>query len=178
MKRGEFITLLLRLVVRAWVIQEALMVDKTALPSKLDDPLKALEEERKIMSAYTDTAKTYSQLSLGALVLSVTFIEKFVDSRATAAISAVLLVAWCGWLAAALSGAFYQYLAVRFLEARGENLGVLIGGNHIQWFKRLADRPWPAYAIMLVAFGVGSCAFLIFGLQHLLSGRPPLPSCL
>ena len=40
------------------------------------DAHKALEEERHIMSAYSDTAKTYSQLSLGALVLSVTFFEK------------------------------------------------------------------------------------------------------
>lgn len=35
-----------------------------------NDHSTALEDERKIMAACSDTAKTYSPLSLGALVLS------------------------------------------------------------------------------------------------------------
>ena len=79
-----------------------------------------LEEERKIMAAYSDTAKTYTQLSLGALVLSITFFEKVLGQSGRIPVDLFLLLAWVCWLASVLAGAFYQYLAVRFLEARGE----------------------------------------------------------
>ena len=131
------------------------------------DPHKALEEERHIMAAYSDTAKTYSQLSLGALVLSVTFFEKVADTQGHVAVDTPLLVAWCGWLVAALAGAFYQYLAVRFLEARGEAWGVMTRTGHLQWFRWLADHPWPAYTLMLLAFAIGSLAFVVVGFHHL-----------
>jgi hypothetical protein len=58
----------------------------------------ALEEERKIMAAYSDTAKTYTQLSLGALVLSVTFFDKVLGQHDRIPVDLVLLLAWCaGW---------------------------------------------------------------------------------
>ena len=131
------------------------------------DPSVAFENERKMMSAYVDTAKTYSQLSLGALVLSVTFIEKVVDAKLHESVNTFLLLAWVFWLASALSGAFYQYLAARFLEVRGEDWGVLVRGGHPQWFEWLARHPWPAYAVMLVAFAVGSGSFVVVGVQRL-----------
>jgi hypothetical protein len=56
---------------------------------------------------------------------------------------------------------------VRFLEARGEAWGVMTRTGHPQWFRWLADHPWPVYALMLIAFGVGSLAFLIVGFRHL-----------
>lgn len=124
---------------------------------------KALDEERKIMAAYSDTAKTYSQLSLGALVLSVTFIEKVLNMPVAKAATPWLFAAWCCWLLSTISGAFYQYLAVRFLEARGEDWKVLERGGHVQLFEWLARHPWPAYALMLTAFGAGSLLFVIFG---------------
>lgn len=119
------------------------------------------------MAAYMDTAKTYSQLSLGALVLSITFFEKIADTSGRIVTDRLLLVAWFGWLVAAVAGAFYQYLAVRFLEARGEAWGVMARTGHPQWFRRLADHPWPAYALMLGAFTIGSLAFAWVGLRHL-----------
>lgn len=131
------------------------------------DAQEALEQERKVMAAYGDTAKTYSQLSLGALVLSVTFLEKVANTQVSASVDAPLVVAWCGWLISALAGAFYQYLAVRFLEARGEAWGVLVRSGHRQWFRRLAQHPWPVYGVMLAAFAVGSLAFVIVGFRHL-----------
>ena len=135
-----------------------------------NDASKALEDERKVMAAYSDTAKTYSQLSLGALVLSITFIEKVVTSTVPNVATIWLYVAWCAWLVAALSGAFYQYLAVRFLEARGEDWGVLVRSGHPQALEWLARHPWPAYTGMLIAFAVGSLSFVIFGTSLL----PPL----
>jgi hypothetical protein len=131
------------------------------------DAHKALEEERHLMSAYSDTAKTYSQLSLGALVLSITFFEKIADTAGKVTVDTPLVVAWAGWLTSALAGAFYQYLAVRFLEARGQLWGVVTRTGHRQPFRWLAYHPWPVYALMLVAFAVGSIAFAIVGIRHL-----------
>lgn len=135
-----------------------------------NDPSKALEDERKIMAAYSDTAKTYSQLSLGAVVLSITFIEKVATSTVPNAATGWLYAAWCGWLVAALAGAFYQYLAVRFLEVRGEDWGVLVRTGHPQALAWLARHPWPAYTAMLIAFAAGSLSFVVFGTSLL----PPL----
>lgn len=131
------------------------------------DPAKAFETEQEMMATYVDTAKTYSQLSLGALVLSVTFIEKFATVKTQESVTWWLAVAWVAWLLSALSGAFYQYLAARFLEARGEHWGVLTRGGHPQWFTWLALHPWPAYAGMLGAFAVGSVSFAVYGLKAL-----------
>lgn len=131
------------------------------------DPYKALEEERHIMGAYSETAKTYSQLSLGALVLSITFFEKVADTSGHVTVDFPLLVAWVSWLLATVAGSFYQYLAVRFLEARGEAWGIMTRTGHPQWFGWLSDHPWPVYATMLVSFAAGCLAFVIVGLRHL-----------
>ena len=129
--------------------------------------LEALEEERKTMAAYSETAKTYAQLSLGALVLSVTFIEKVVGSSVDMTVSFWLYAAWCFWLASALAGAAYQYLAVRFIEARGEAWGLLSRSGHYQSVHWLASHPWPAYGCMLIAFGLGSLCFVVFGISQI-----------
>ena len=127
----------------------------------------ALEQERKTIVAYSETAKTYGQLSLGALVLSVTFIEKVTGSSVNKEVSFWLYTAWCFWLLSALAGAAYQYLAVRFVEARGEEWGLLSRSGHYQAFKHLANHPWPVYGCMLLAFAVGSACFVAFGIGQL-----------
>src|SRR5712691_2161263 len=137
------------------------MVPNTPLPAALSDPQKALEEERHIMAAYSDTAKTYSQLSVGALVLSVTFFEKVVKVAGTLPVDRFLIAAWVGWLVTALAGSFYQYLAVRFLESRGEDWKIMIRTGHPQLFRWLAQNPWLVYGTMLVAFMVGSASFAV-----------------
>jgi len=131
------------------------------------DPVKAFETEQKAMAAYVDTAKVYSQLSLGALVLSVTFIEKFTSFKTQEAVNWCLAVAWAAWLVAALSGAFYQYLVARFLEARGVQWGVLARTGHPKWFRWLSRHPWPAYAVMLATFAIGAASFAVYGLKAL-----------
>ena len=130
-------------------------------------PAERLEEERKIMAAYSETARTYAQLSVGALVLSVTFYEKVLGQTRQIAADPALLVAWLAWLAAALAGAFYQYLAVRFLEAKGEQLGLLERGGHAQAFGAFARHPWKVYGFMLVSFALGCLAFLLVGALRL-----------
>jgi hypothetical protein len=128
----------------------------------------ALEEERKIMAAYGETARTYSQLSLGALVLSVTFYEKVLGRAERMSSEPLLLLAWLAWLAAAVAGALHQYLAVRFLEVKGEELGVLARRGHRPALRGLARHPWTVYGTMLGCFALGSVAFLLVGALRLL----------
>jgi hypothetical protein len=125
------------------------------------DAHKALEEERHIMTAYSDTAKTYSQLSLGALVLSITFFEKVADTAGKIPVETPLVIAWSGWLVCTLAGAFYQYLAVRFLEAGGESWGVmtahrpssvvpLVGGSPLASLRASARRIRDRFCVFCV----------------------------
>ena len=135
-------------------------------PPQLDRTV-ALEEERKIMTAYAETAKTYGQLSAGALVLSVTFIETVAGSSVGKEATCWLYAAWCFWLIATLAGAAYQYLAVRFLESRGARWGLLSRSGHRQFFAGLANHPWPVYGCMLLAFALGCICFVVFGIDQL-----------
>lgn len=66
---------------------------------KLREKLLCGSRSRTRTKSESDTAKTYSQLSLGALVLSVTFIEKVAAAKVSEAVDTPLLIAWCGWLA-------------------------------------------------------------------------------
>ncbi len=132
------------------------------------DRITALEEERKIMAAYSETAKTYTQLSLGALVLSVTFFEKVLGQSGRIPVNPFLILSWVSWLAATLAGALYQYLAVRFLEARGERWGVLERGRHPQAFENLANHPWKVYGLLLITFYMGGVFFAVVGILRLL----------
>jgi hypothetical protein len=67
-----------------------------------EDKVKAtMEEEHKIMAGYMDTAKTFTQLSTGALVLSITFLEKILGMSGRILVPYLLLLAWMFWLLAA-----------------------------------------------------------------------------
>ena len=60
-----------------------------------------------------------------------------------------------------------------FLEARGESWGVMTRTGHPQWFRWLTNHPWPVYALMLVAFAIGSVAFAIVEFRYLPRSGPP-----
>jgi hypothetical protein len=143
------------------------MASSTPLPAALLDPQKALEEERHIMAAYGDTAKTYSQLSVGALLLSVMFFEKVVKVNAALPVDAFLIAAWVGWLVTVFAGSFYQYLAVRFLEHRGENWEIMLRTRRPLFFRNLVENPWIVYGTMLIAFVLGSASFAVVGMTQL-----------
>lgn len=122
-----------------------------------------LQEERKIMEAYADTAKTYTQLSLGALLLSITFIEKILGITGRVSVHYLLLFSWIFWLLAALAGAFYQYLAVRFLENLGERFGLVRRSDRPRPFADLAAHPYKVYGSLLFFFYTGTIFFAIYG---------------
>jgi hypothetical protein len=128
-----------------------------------------LEQEHKILDAYADTAKTYTQLSLGALALSITFYEKVLGQTSGGIrVTVFLLAAWLFWLATVIAASFYQYLAVKFCERRAEEYGLLQPRVPRLMFKNLIEHPWKVYAVMLICFYLGSICFVAVGIQQML----------
>ena len=126
-----------------------------------------MEEEHKIMAGFMDTAKTFTQLSIGALVLSITFLEKILGMEGKISVSYLLLFAWVFWLLAALAGAFYQYRAIKWLERLG------IESNVIKQYHHVGDPlkniyPYQVYGFLLVCFFLGTIFFVIFGATKIL----------
>ena len=127
-----------------------------------EEKIKAmLEEEHKIMAGYMDTAKTFTQLSVGALVLSITFLEKILGLSGKISVPFLLLLAWVFWLLAALSGAFYQYRAIKWLEELGIESKIINRENHAG--DPFSIYPYKVYGSLLVCFFLGTLFFAIFG---------------
>ncbi len=134
---------------------------------KPDEKPRRFEREQAIMAGYSETVKTYTQLSLGSLVLSVTFFEKVVGQAAPIQVDILPLLAWFCWLLAVLLGSFYQYLAVRYLEDLAERKGLVDRAGHRQYFKTLAQHPWKVYGPFIISFYLGAAFFAMIGASKL-----------
>ena len=67
---------------------------------------------------YSDNAKTYIQLSGAALALTITFTDRILHLTATENIANGWMIAvWICFLLAVITGAFYQFLATKVLDA-------------------------------------------------------------
>src|SRR5262245_6922999 len=76
-----------------------------------------LEEERAVCSLYIESAKTYAQLSTGALVLSVAFATDFLKRTEPELLHDwPMVVAWFLWLLAVFCGGAYEYCVIKYLE--------------------------------------------------------------
>lgn len=71
---------------------------------------------KELMSLYIDSAKTFLSLSSAALALTVVFREKIVGASPGKPLSRTMVASWALFLLTATLSAFYQYLAVRFLD--------------------------------------------------------------
>jgi hypothetical protein len=80
------------------------------------DP-EAVEFAKTVMPLYIDTAKTYAQLGIGALVLSIGFKERVLGELGRKSVSILLVVSWFLFLLTVGASAFYQCLAVKLIEA-------------------------------------------------------------
>jgi hypothetical protein len=69
----------------------------------------ALTTDHKIVNMFIDNAKTYVQISSGALVLSITFIREVLGLDKTQPLprDLILFFAWAFFLFAVISGVFY-----------------------------------------------------------------------
>ena len=120
-----------------------------------------MEEEHKIMGAYIDTTKTFTQLSLGALVLSITFMEKVLGMKDKLSVDLLLLIAWLFWLLAALAGAFYQYKAVKWLAWLAIKYNIVNAEDHHGDVIKLF--PYKVYGFLLICFYCGTILFAVYG---------------
>ncbi len=119
------------------------------------------EDEAKIMNLFIDNAKTYVQLSIGALVLSVTFLRDVLGAPEgnRLPVPPLLAVSWACFLLAVLAGAFYQYHAVKFIELHSGLKGVS------SWMRRFDREPYLLYGTMLVSFAAGCLLFTVSALM-------------
>lgn len=121
-----------------------------------------MQEEHKLMDGYIDTAKTFTQLCLGALVLSITFIEKVLGMSGKLSIDILLLIAWLFWLLGALSGAFYQYRAVKWLEGLAKKYNLVKEEDHAGDILKVF--PYKVYGFLLISFYCGTTVFAVYGI--------------
>jgi len=125
-----------------------------------------LEEEHKIMNGYIDSAKTFTQLSLGALVFSITFMEKILGMGDKISVNTLLLLAWIFWLLAALAGAFYQYRAIKRLEELAEESRIIYRRHKFENLFKV--YPYIVYGVLLFCFFLGTIFFAVYGAMKIL----------
>lgn len=128
-------------------------------PAVSDD----FDHQHKIMSMFSDNAKTYVQLSGAALALTLTFAHEILHIPKEQNIADGWMIAmWICFLLAIITGAFYQYLAVKFLERSIDAQSYDIWN----WL-----QPGRVYGVMLGAFYGGT---IIFTIDAILRLRHPL----
>lgn len=120
------------------------------------------DRQEKIMKMFSDNAKTYIQLSGLALGVTLTFAHEILNiPKGQRIVDVWMIVMWACFLVAILAGAFYQYLAVKYLE------------NIIEWEHSAAWSwltPGTIYGVMLSAFYAGTVVFTIYAIVRL--GHP------
>jgi hypothetical protein len=114
------------------------------------------DQEATIMKAYIDSAKNFVQLSTGALVLSVTFHQQVLGESGRVKMDGALLASWGAFVLAIGCGAFYQYLAIKYLDARTES-----AGKPGPIPERLRENPGIVFGAMLVLFFAGAALLTV-----------------
>jgi hypothetical protein len=122
-----------------------------------------LDAAFRVMELFIANAKTYIQLSSAALLLTVAYAHEVLGVPAGQRIPANwgLVATWLSFLMATLAGATYQYLAVRFLEAKAK-----VPIHHrLDWPLALKRNPWIVYALMMLAFYLGAAFFTVTAIR-------------
>lgn len=116
-------------------------------------------ENKEIISLYIDTAKTFLNLSTGALTLTVILHEKILEPEAGSHISKGMLISWFCYLLAIGLSAMYQYFSVKFLDSFSKVPG------QKSMFAFLQDNPGWLYGGMLICFFIGSLFLIIAAMK-------------
>ena len=110
--------------------------------------------EKIIISLFIDSAKGFTDLSTGALVLSVVFHEKVLGQKSEFKTDRLMIISWLFFLFTIITSTLYQYTAIKFLKIQSGFPG---GGT---WFPNfLIDNPGRMYAVMMICFLLGACFF-------------------
>ena len=121
--------------------------------------------EDKVMRLFIDNAKTYTQLSSGALALTVIFARNVLGLKTDQAmpLDSWLIASWILFLVAIGCGGYYQYLGVKFIEWKSG-----IQRSHPAWPAWLIKHPWPVYGVMLLSFYIGMVFFASSAIRRLI----------
>jgi hypothetical protein len=130
-------------------------------------PAVPFEQLRAFFEMYSETAKSITQLSTGALLLSITFLEKVIGERRRMRVDWTLLLSWLAYLVAIGSGAAYQYLAVKRLAL---DTGLPDAPGLIP--TPLIDAPGRVFGVMLVAFYAGALLLTVAAARRLWDRGP------
>jgi hypothetical protein len=130
--------------------------------SRAEDRHPAFDGQEKIMQMFSDNAKSYMQLSGLALTLTLTFAHEILHvPKDTNIADAWMIAMWICFLTTILAGAFYQYLAVKFLERMLDKNSY----NLSAWL-----QPGQIYGVMLATFYAGSNIFTVYAIVRLRGG--------
>jgi hypothetical protein len=121
------------------------------------------DRECKISDRFTDNAKSYIQISSGALLLSVTFLHDIVGVPKDQPVNPgpVLVAAWICFLVAILAGTTSQYFGAKFLEWKSG-----VPRRHRSIPRWIIQHPWPMYGLMLIGFYSGAILFTVAAIQR------------
>ncbi len=114
-----------------------------------------------IIPLYVTSAQIFLQLSIGALALSITFREKVLGEKGPISVEILLVSSWLCYLLAIGASAFYQYLAIKFLDSVSDH------SANIDYFEPLVRAPSKVYGIMLVFFFLGSVLLVVSSAKQL-----------
>ena len=125
--------------------------------------LAQLEGEYRSVGLFVDNAKTYIQVSSGALLVSVTFSQGLTGRTDFPIKELSLWIPWLCWLAAILAGATYQYRVAKYLEALEEQNDSLYYERVepfvlLRWCVR---NPYYLYGALLGFFYAGTTWFAV-----------------
>lgn len=124
----------------------------------------------EIMKAYSETAKSFTQLSAAALLLPIAFFRQLLafEPGKPVRVDPLLMATWLSFLLAIGFGLLYQYLAVKYLSAHFWKGDWLESG----WLVR---NPGYVYGCMLVTFFLGAFLFVVEAYLQLQSLGSPTP---
>jgi hypothetical protein len=115
------------------------------------------DRQKVVMEMFSDNAKTYIQLGGAALALTLTFAEKILHIPPEKSIVNFWTISiWSCFLLTIIAGAFYQYLAVKQLDA-------FLEWEYVTYWDWLP--PGVVYAVTLLAFYGGVIIFTIYAIQ-------------
>lgn len=112
------------------------------------------------MKMYSDSAKTFTQLSVGALVLPIVFARQIlaIDSKVPLSRDPLLIVTWGLFLVTIGLGMLYQYLAVKSLLAD-------LWEEYSEASNWMIRDPGYVYGTMMFTFFLAAALFVIRALQ-------------
>ena len=115
----------------------------------------SFNQTKEIIVLYIDSSKTFIQLSSGAIVLSVAFVEKVSGPRALKQRNFALIASWALFLVSIGFGVLYQYCAIKLLDSRSDYPGAkgLLP-------EMLLENPGWLYAGMIFSFYSAAICFV------------------